>query len=267
MTTAAVFRHNLGVVRRTVVGKLLVGLSAGATLGGILVGAALSNGPLTADFLVFSMWLVIGTLLPLGAVLTSAVTIAANRESGRLRLLFGTPITKADVFVGTLLSRFVVITIAGITGFVLAGIALLFLSVDPTRSSLWKLAGFTLLLCITYSSVGTVLSAVFSTRLRAVTTALVFYISSVLWPQMVTIFAGSDGPRLGEPTDTETFIHFLGTLSPFGAYSQAVTPSQAIYAETVTGTLLATPTMLLILLAWVLLPLPLGYWWFVSTDL
>lgn len=267
MTTVALFRHDLGVVRRTVVGKLLLGLPVAATLGSVLVGAALSNGPLTADFLVFSMWLVVGTVLPLGTVLTSAVTIAANRESGRLRLLFGTPITKADVFVGTLLSRFVVVTIAVVAGFALAGIAFLFLSVDVTRGSLWKLAGFTLLLCITYSSVGTALSVVSPTRLRAVTTALVFYVLSALWPQMVTILAGSDGPSLGDPTATETFTHFLGTLSPFGAYSQAVTPSQAIYAETVTGVLLATPTMLLILLAWVLLPLSLGYLWFVRADL
>ncbi|WP_128476682.1 ABC transporter permease subunit [Halorussus pelagicus] len=266
MTTVRTFCHDLYIVRRTLLGKILVGLSIGTTLGSILVGFALSNGSLTTDFLVFSMWLVVGTVLPLGALLTSAVTIAADRESGRLRLLFGTPITKTDVFVGTLLSRLVVVTIAVVAGFALAGVTLGFLSIDLTRSSFWKTAGFTLLLCIVYNSFGTTISAICSTRLRAITAALVFYVVSSIWPQIVKIVAGSDETRLGKPTTAETLTHFLGTLSPFGAYSQAVTPSQAIYAETVTGSLLATPTMLLILLTWAVLPIPLGYWWFARTD-
>lgn len=267
MTTADILRHDLGVVRRTIVGKLLIGLSLGATLGGVLVGIALSNGPLTAEFLVFSMWLVVGTVLPLGAVLTAAVTIAADRETGRLRLLFGTPVTKSDVFVGTLLSRLMVICVSVVAGFVLTGAVLLLLSVDVAQQSLWQLAVFTLLLCAVYTSTGMVVSAISPTRLRAVAGALVFYVWSALWPQVVTLVAEPGGPRLGEPTSAETFAHFVGTLSPFGAYSQIVTPSQAIYAEAVTGSLLATPTMLLILLAWTVLPIPVGYWWFSKIDL
>lgn len=65
----------------------------------------------------------------------------------------------------------------------------------------------------------------------------------------------------------EPVAHFVGTLSPFGAYSQVVTPSQAIYAETVTGSLLATPTMAAILVAWTVVPALAGYWWFSRVEL
>lgn len=267
MTATTVLRHDFGVVRRTVVGKVLLSLSIGATLGGVLVGIALSNGPLTADFLVLSQWLVVGTVLPLGSVLTAAVTIAADRETGRLRLLFGTPVTKSDVFVGTLLSRLMAACVSVVAGFALTGVVLVFLSVDVTRQSLWQLAGFTILLCAVYTSFGTVVSAISPTRLRAVAAALVFYVWSAIWPQMVTVVGGSGGTGFGEPTAAERFAHFVGTLSPFGAYSQIVTPSRAIYAESVTGWLLATPTMALILFAWALLPVPVGYWWFSKIDL
>lgn len=267
MTFADVFRHDLGVVRRTVIGKFLISLSIGATLSGVLVGAALSSGPLTADFLVFSLWLVAGSVLSLGALLTAAVTIAADRETGRLRLLFGTPVTKSDVFVGTLLSRIVVTCVSVVAGFAFTGVILVFLSVDVTQRSLWQLAGFTILLCVVYASLGTVVSAISSTRLQAVAGSLVFYVWSAIWPQMVTVVNSSGGTRFGEPTAAETFAHFVGTLSPFGAYSQAVTPEQAIYAEKVTSSLLATSTMFLILLVWAFLPVPVGYWWFSRIDL
>lgn len=266
MTIGNVLRHDLTVLRRTLVGKLLLFLSIGATLGGTFVGLALSSEPLNSDFLVFSLWLVAGTVLPLGALLTAAVSIAADRESGRLRLLFGTPVTKTDVFVGTLLSRVFAICGAVIAGFALAGLIVSILSVDLSRSIL-ELYAFTLLLCIVYTSVGLTVSVISSTRLRAVGTALVFYVWAAMWPQMVSALGGSDPTWREEPTSAETVSHFVGTLSPFGAYSQAATPQRAIYAEVVTGPLLATPTMSLILCVWAVVPIPIGYWWFSRTDL
>jgi hypothetical protein len=56
-------------------------------------------------------------------------------------------------------------------------------------------------------------------------------------------------------------------MSPFGAYSQVVTSEQAIYGEVVTGPLLATPTMTLVLFLWAVVPALIGYWWFARVDL
>lgn len=265
MTTVDILRHDLTVVRRTVVGKLLLGLSLAATLGSVLVGYALSSDPLTGDFLALSLWLVAGTALPFGTLVTAAVTLAADRESGRLRLLFGTPMTKTDVFAGTLLSRLVVMCASVAAGFTLTGLVVSLLA-DVTPGSLGELAVFTLLLCVVYTSVGVAVSAVSSTRLRAVGVTIAFYVWSALWPHIVSTVSGTSS-RIGEPTTAETLAHFVGTLSPFGAYSQIVTPPRAIYAESVSGVLLATPTMTLILLVWVVIPVPVGYWWFSRVDL
>lgn len=266
MTTGDVVRHDFTVIRRTVVGKFLLALSLGATLGGTLAGYALSSGPLTGDFLAFSLWLVAGTALPLGTLLTAAVTIAADRETGRLRLLFGTPVTRRDLFAGTLLSRMTAACVSVVAGFALTGLVVSFFSVN-VAPEIPKLAAFTLLLCVVYTAVGTAMSAISPTRLRAVGVALGFYVWSALWPQIVSIVGESGGPRLGEPTTAETLSHFVGTLSPFGAYSQIVTPERAIYAEAVTGSLLATPTMSLILFVWAAVPVPVSYWWFSRVDL
>ena len=265
MTTAKFFRHDLTVVQQTAVGKLLFALAVGAPLGGVLIGFVLSNGPLTSDFLVFSLWLVAGTVLPLGALLTAAITITADRESGRIRLLFATPLTKLDVFAGTLLSRVAVTCLAAVVGFGLTGLVLQALSIDLTRE-LTVLAGFTILCCVVYTSIGIAVSAVSSTRLRAVGVAIAFYVFSAFWPQLVSQIGEPGGPRLGEPTPAETMTHFVGTLSPFGAYSQIVTPGRAIYAEPVSGPLLATPTMAAILAVWAVLPVLVGYWWFSQVD-
>lgn len=267
MTTVDVLRHDLAVVRRTVVGKLLLALSFGATLGGVLTGFALSNGPQTADSLALSLWLVAGTALPFGSLVTAAVTLAADRESGRLRLLFGTPVTKSDVFIGTLLSRLVAACASVVAGFTLVGLVVVVLSADATQRSLWILAVFTLLICVVYTSVGMAVSAISPTRLRAVGIALAFYVWAALWPHVVSLIAEPGGPQYGEPTSIERVAHFVGTLSPFGAYSQVVTPARAIYAESVSGSLLATPTMSLILVVWAVIPVFAGYWWFSRVDL
>lgn len=267
MTVADILRHDLTVVRRNGVGKLLVALSLGVTLGGVLVGYALSNGPLTGDSLVLSSWLVAGTVFPLGVLLTAAVSISADRESGRLRLLFGTPMTKSDLFVGVLLSRVVATCASLAAGFTITGLLAALLSVDVNATAYWALGGYTLLLCIVYTSAGIAIAAISPTRLRAVGVALAFYVWSAFWPQIVSQVAEPGGPRPGEPTSTETVAHFVGTLSPFGAYSQIVTPSRAIYAESVTGPLLATPTMLVILVVWSVVPGLVGFWWFSKIDL
>lgn len=267
MTVRNVLRHDLTVVRRTVVGKLLFALSLGGTFAGILAGYVVSNGPLTGDYLVSALWLVTGTVLPLGVLSTTAVAISADRESGRLRLLFGTPVTKSDVFLGTLLSRIAAVSLSVIVGFLVTRLIVSVVAIDVASGTFWRFAAFTVLTCVAYTSVGTAVSAVSSTRLRAVGVAIGFFVWSVFWPQLVSEIAGPGGPQLGEPTAAETLAHFVGTLSPFGAYSQVVTSSQAIYGESVSGPLLATPTMTLILVAWTVFPPLAGRWWFSRIDL
>lgn len=89
---------------------------------------------------------------------------------------------------------------------------------------------------------------------------------SALWPHIVGTVSGTSS-QIGAPSTAETISHFVGTLSPFGAYSQIVTPPRAIYGESVSGVLLATPTMTLILVVWAVVPIPVGYWWFSRVDL
>jgi ABC-type transport system involved in multi-copper enzyme maturation permease subunit len=266
MNALALLRHDLFVVRRTTLGRLLAGLAVGVPLLVGLVGIGLSDGTLTAEFFAFSAWLVGGTSLSFVALVTGAVALAGARESGRLRLLLGTPVTKGDVFVGTLASRLILFTSVVAAGLlVIWGTATTLLGTVPATVAV-SIALYTTLVCLAYTSIGVTVSAVTATRLRAVAVALVIYGFTTLWPQIVSTVAVPGGPRRGDPTRIETFAHFVGTLSPFGAYSQLATPPQAIYAEVVTGPLLASPTMIGVLCGWILLPVPLGYWRFAMAD-
>lgn len=264
MTAASFRRHDLGVVRRTTVGRLMVGLAVAAMVGSVVVGRALSNGPLTVDFLAFSLWLVTGTAVPLGALLTASVTLAADRESGRHRLLFGTPLTSGDVYLGTLASRAVLTCVAVAAGFaVLSGVLAI---TDPGFiGDALVVAVPTVLVCLCYTAVGIAVSAVSPTRLRAVGVALGFYVWSLFWPQIVGTVAPSNAGRTG-PGPGGVPFEFLARLSPFGAYSQAATPKENIYAVPVTDSLLSTPAMLAVLLAWTTVPAAAGYWAFRTAE-
>ncbi len=267
MTVSAVLRHDFTVLRRTIVGRFLLAIALGATVGGPLVGYILSNGPVTSESLGLSLWLVVGTVLPFGVLLTAAVAIVADRETGRLRLLFGAPITKADLFVGVFLSRSIAISLLIAVSFTIIQLLSFTSIITVSWRTLWPLAGSTFLLCVAYTAIGTAISAVATTRLRAVGVAIAFYIWAAFWPQLVSEIAEPNGPQLGEPTTTETISHFIGTLSPFGAYSQIVTPSHAIYGAPVSGPLLTTPVMVLVLLLWTIVLFSVGYYWFPRADI
>lgn len=266
MTVTNILRHDLDVLKRTVVGKVLVGLVLASVLGGLLTSFLLSNGAVTPKSLLSSLWLIVGTVVPFGALFIAAMSIASDRESGRIRLFFGTPVTKADVFVGTLLSRIMVVAGSITAGFALLGLVVIALLTDVSPGVLVEPALFTVLVGVVYTSVGTAVSAIATTRLRAVAAALAFYVCAGFWPNVITQVTGT-GRLMGDPTPTQTFVHFLGTLSPFGAYSQVVTSEQAIYGEVVTSPLLATPTMTFVLFLWAVVPALIGHWWFASVDL
>lgn len=266
MNVLGPLRHDLFVVRRTTLGRLLAGLAFGVPLLVGLVGVGLSGGTLTAEFFAFSAWLVGGTSLSFVALVTGAVALSGARESGRLRLLLGTPVTKGDVFVGTLASRLTLFASVVTVGFLVVGGATTTLLGTVPATAAVSIALYTALVCLAYTSIGMTVSAVTTTRLRAVAVALVVYGFTALWPQIVSTVAVPGGPRRGDPTRVETLAHFVGTLSPFGAYSQLATPPQAIYAEVVTGPLLASPTMIGVLCGWILFSVPLGYWRFATAD-
>jgi ABC-2 type transport system permease protein len=266
MSIRKLARHDLVVLSRSGIGRLLVGLALASILGSVVAGAAMSNGPLTGEFLMFTIWLVPGIAIPFVATLTAAVSISSARDSGRLRLLFGTPTTRLDVFAGTLLSRTVATCVAVAVGVAISAVAVVALPITSLEHVVRAVA-FLFLVSVAYTAVGVAISAVATTRVRAVGAAIAFFVASAMWPHLARTFGPTSGLGTAEPTAAETLTYVVGALSPFGAFSQAAMTARAIYAVAVTDPLLSTPVMALVLLAWTVLPVAVAYRSFAAVDL
>lgn len=257
MSVTDVARHDLLVVRRSLLLTTVLAVLGAAPLVGIAVAFALSDEP-TARFLRLSMWLVVGGAVPLVALLTTAPTVAAGRESGRLRLLFSSPVNRPALVAGTLCSRLLVVEGALLVGFAGAVGALFALSLPVSSGAFAGFVGFTLLLAVTYVSLGVAISTVTDSQTRAVGTALGAFVATLLWPRVAGLLHGllttAFGVRL-----SETAFDFVGRLSPFGAYSQVISDAGAIYGVPPTTPLLASGAMAAVLVAWAVVPVLVSY--------
>jgi len=260
MTSFGVAKHDLGVVWNTTVRNGLIVVSVTTAAGGLLTSVLLSDGQPTSEFLSFSLWLIMGTILPACSLLLSAVAISGTRESGQLRVLFGAPINRSQFFLGTLLSRSVtaiVVSVAALT--VLLLFVILTTGNAPSLMILLS-AGYTVVVTAVYAVIGISISAISQTRIRSIIRAIAVYIVLAFWPQLTgSVFElGSSGLGL---------LQLIPRLSPFGAYSQIATPSEAIYAASVESWHLSVPMMTVILLMWIFLPAAAGYLLFCQSDI
>lgn len=261
MSFKAILTHDLLVAYRSRVGKTVLAILGLAPLVGVFVSFLLSSDELTGRFLVLSMWLVVGTLAPLTAVIGTASTISGDRESGRLRLLLGSPTSDAQVLGGTFLSRLIITESALLAGFIIALIAIFGQSLPVGLGRIGGLIVFTLFVTAAYVSLGIAASTVANTQVQSLTLGVVFFVCTVIWPQIATVLGGILGVSSGRTT------HFIGTFSPFGAYSQVISDAGAIYGMEPSGPLLKSGVMAVILAIWVIVSIAIGYHQFSITDL
>lgn len=265
MSVTGVARHDLLVVRRSLLLKTVLSVLGVAPVVGIVIAFALSDDP-TARFLRLSMWLVVGSAVPLVALLTTAPTVAAGRESGRLRLVFTSPVNRLALVIGMLCSRLIVIEGALFLGFACAVGTLFALSLPVSLGAFTGFVGFTLLLAATYASLGIAISTVINSQTRAVGTALGAFVATLLWPRIVGILHDllmtAFGVRL-----SETPFEVVGRFSPFGAYSQVISDAGAIYGVAPTTPLLGSGAMATVLVGWAVFPILVSFRHFTGTRL
>jgi ABC-type transport system involved in multi-copper enzyme maturation permease subunit len=264
VSVTEVARHDLLVVRRSLLLKAVLVVLLAAPVGGVLVGFGLGDDP-GFRFLLLSTWLVVGGAVPLVGVLAAAPAVAGARDAGRLRLLLATPIERATVAAGVLCARLLVVVgslAAGLCACVVVFLAL------PAQVAPGRLAGFvlfTLAVGVTYVSLGLAVSVTVDSATRAVVGAVGLFAGTLLWPQVASILHGVLAD-LGVPAPRVAF-QLLGRLSPFGAYSQVISDPGAIYGVAVTTPLLGSGAMALVLTLWATVPLALGVRRFARIDL
>jgi ABC-2 type transport system permease protein len=230
------------------------------------------------------LWGLVGVggalLIPLIALVAAYLSIAGERESGSIKFLLGLPNTRTDVVVGKVISRSAVVTAGILVSFVVGVPAAAVLVPDMTfeYGEYAVFAAVTVLYALAYVAVAVAISAATASRSRAMGGAIgFFFLFNLVWNflpvgpvQMIGFLSDEFGV---EVSDSVTELIF--SISPTGAYLNGVLKlvmPERFNAQA--GAVVADPPfyiegwfMVLILLAWVVVPLALGTWRFRRAEL
>lgn len=219
-------------------------------------------------------------VVPITALVAAYLAVAGERESGSIKYLLGLPNTRADVVVGKLLGRTAVVTLGLLVAFAVA------LGIGAVRLDSLDTGVFvpfvllTLYFALVYVAIAVGVSAACGSRSRAMGGAVgVFLVFNVLWtaPAVSVVralrFVVED--TLGLSGSPELY-EFVRHLSPSFAYQRAtglvfedgpLLPLRLFRPDEPIPFYLEEWFMLVILGAWLVLPLVLGYLSFERTDL
>lgn len=211
--------------------------------------------------------------VPLIGLLLGYAAVVDDQDTGRFKLVLSLPHSRADVIFGKWLGRSAVVALAVAVGYGTAGvIALLTYSSFPAGIFLLH-SLLTIFYCSVYVALGVGLSVFMPSREAALGVLMGLYALFLLgWDlavyavQLLTI--GSELPAGGLPD----WIQFFALVNPSTAFAyaaQALVPefselmifpeSEAVFLQNWVG--------LVVLVAWLLIPLTAGYLRFERLDL
>ena len=276
MSFAAVVRKDFTDVRRA---KLLWFVGGIYTLFAVLFFYTGSTGENPEVLL--QLWNMSGLavlFIPLVALVAAYLSIAGERESGSIKFLLSIPNGRADVVFGKYVSRAGLVSGAILLAFGVAAMLSVVWYPEVDFATFARVTGLTLLFALAYVSVAVGISALTASRSRAMAGAIgYFFAFNVLWIQgsafsvvgaLRFVFEDTLGISLAENTEL-----FVQSLSPATAYLQSLRlayPSgyrDLPPADPSTPFYLEPEFMLVILAAWVVVPLLVGYWRFERADL
>jgi ABC-2 type transport system permease protein len=214
-------------------------------------------------------------IIPLAALVVAYLAIAGERESGSIKLLLGLPHTRGDVVFGKLVGRSVVVAVATLVAFV-AGAAVLLVTYGTLPVADFTVLGLlTLLYATAFVGIAIGFSSLMATRSRAMAGAIgLFFVFQLVWDLVpLGVYYAVRG---GLPTgDLPPWFFLVQVLNPKNAYStlstllvneEATTQIQAALGGDVPFYLDAW-FLFVLLLAWLVVPVALGYLRFRSVDL
>ena len=283
MTSSAIASKDLTATSRS------RGLWALATVLALLfagIAYGFSGYALSATETVVELFKILGMLLafllPIVALVATYMAIAGERESGGVKFLLAFPNTRRDVFLGKLASRFLVVAVglcfaflaatmvaAAKHGVVLAGLVLGLLALSLAYAG-------------AFVSIALSVSATVATRSRAVTAAIGSYFLLVLLyvvpgVRVTVIVRWLHTQILGFERNVDLYNAITFT-SPYVAYRKATNLLLPVEREATVfrrygdaaGDLpayLHDEVALVVLAAWIVLPLAVGYRRFAGADL
>ena len=230
----------------------------------------------TATTALQTLTLPAGLVIPITALVVAYLAIAGERESGSIKLLLGLPHTRRDVMVGKLVGRAGTVVVATVVAFAVTTAVLVGLYGTVPLVEYLLLTLLTALFSAVFVGIAVGISAATATRSRAMAAAVgVFVIFQILWDYVpMGIYYLIEGAiPTGGPLPPWYFLAV--TLNPKNAYSTA---SALFLPESLTGSMaervagevpfyLQDWFALGILIAWLVVPVALGYVRFERADL
>lgn len=226
---------------------------------------------------------------------TSYGSVIDERESGSLKLMLSLPNSRRDVVVGKLLGRSAVVAVALLAGFLAAFVGFLATGTSVDYGAFVPHVALTVLLGVAFVSIGLGISAAADSGREATLATLGLYlVFGILWssiakgiPKLVN-YAAEEMPFVG-PVEQLTQVKlglFLKYVNPLKTYetlaaqvyysaAQARLVSAGFGEQVALGPVFQESMpfyfsgwfLILVLLAWIVVPVALGYYVFEKQDL
>jgi len=276
MSWTAIARRDFRNARRSRVLALAIGLFV-LLVAVVMATTSSGDGNAAMDAL-WNLQGIVIFLMPIVMLVVAYLSVAGERETGRIKYLVGLPNRRWEVIVGKFVSRTAVAALAVVLSMAVGVviIAIRFSSVPAGDIAL--MTGFMLVFAAVYVGIAVGISALTATRARAMGGVIGFYV-------FFTVFWVAPGVN---PEDSVSYIveallglsakpnlyEFLIYLSPSFAYSRLV--NGTIFQRAQDGAevvdpgapfYLQEPFMLVILIGWTIVALGLGYWRFRDAEL
>lgn len=221
-------------------------------------------------------------VIPLIALVAAYLSVAGERESGTITFSLGLPVGRTEFLLGKFLSRSAVVLVGTLVSFAIGTVAAKAFFVPDMAFEWLDYLGFialTGLYAMGYVAVALAISSLTASRSRAMSGAIgFFFVFNVVWyflpigPQQMLEFIGD---QIGHDFSQNT-LEFVFSIPPTGAYLNAgrlVFPTKFFEDGTGATDIAADPFylqgwfMLLMLVAWVVVPLALARWRFGKAQL
>ncbi|MDF9747110.1 ABC transporter permease subunit [Natrinema salsiterrestre] len=296
MTWTAIARKDFEDVVRS---RMVWGITAVFLLlmGIVTLGASSQIDDASATDVIFFFTNIGGQLfVPIIALVVGYMAIVGERQSGSLRILFGLSHNRRDVLVGKLASRTGVIVVATLAACAFAAALMFALFGSLPVPTVLGFVALTVLLGAAFTAIAVGVSAMTDTRMGAMGGAIGSYILfTMLWhPLIAGLHYALEGELVG--VEAPAWYLFALRLNPLESYRQAIASMIDAYVPALVGwenivedvpagsfqegTLLTSnrvagdvPFYLsewfapVVLLAWIVVPIAIGYRRFERADL